>query len=123
MKFYYSSQYPQAFAGIQQERNSFAEEAEDAEEIAAGKEALSEVSTPKPKLKHQASEKKKSGESTSTVSYVKMDQSPDNGGKLSDHDKHQQNLIDKRRSFHSNCSSTENSNNSNDSSDCTSDTG
>lgn len=113
-----STQYPQAFAEIQQQRNSFAEEAEDFEanttsgdvdNVNAPSTSSSTITlTPRSKLKHQASEKKKNAE----VGYVKMEQSPENGKSL-DPDK-----VNKRRSFISNSSSTEN-----DSSDATSDTG
>lgn len=116
-----STQYPQAFAEIQQQRNSFAEEAEDDENMSVdtnvnipSTSSSTLTLTPRSKLKNQISEKKKSIE----VGYVKMEQSPENG-KLMD----QENRQHKRSSYISNSSSTENSNNSIDSSDFTSDTG
>lgn len=111
-----STQYPDAFAEVNFSNKTFAEEAEEDEDIVdkAKKDNDAEssaVSVKVAKPQKSSSEKKVSKE----VGYVKMEHSPDpDAGRCSAE-------IDKRQSLCSNKSTS--TDNSNDSSDCTSDTG
>lgn len=91
-----SQQYPNAYAEALPKRNSFAEEAEDDDEASV----VENIVTKEKKIL-------KSEEDKTTVEYVQMDESTDNGKSV-------ENEIIKR------ICSIENATNSNDSSDCTS---
>lgn len=112
-----SSQYPEAFAEAHFANKTFAEEAEEDEEM---NQTTQETAKPSPspgvsvkvaKSAKSSTEKKISKE----VGYVKMEHSPDPEAGRSSAE------IDKRQSLVSNKSTS--TDNSNDSSDCTSDTG
>lgn len=113
-----TTQYPDAFAEVNFSNKTFAEEAEEDEEIVnktkedKAQDSQSSVAPVKVvKPQKSATEKKISKE----VGYVKMEHSPDPDAGRSSAD------IDKRQSLGSNKSTS--TDNSNDSSDCTSDTG
>lgn len=115
-----SSQYPDAFAEANFSNKTFAEEAEEDEEINPTTKDNTQhnqstgvsVKVAKPiKSQKSSTEKKISKE----VGYVKMEHSPDPEAGRSSAE------IDKRESLVSNKSTS--TDNSNDSSDCTSDTG
>lgn len=115
-----STQYPDAFAEAQPQRGSFAEEAEDEYEKTNAQEHKPSANSPSTSKAASAAEPKHSkkvanARETSSVGYVKMKQSPDNGAQWSN------GATANRKSIGSNNSlSTENSN---DSSEGTSDTG
>ncbi|XP_058463871.1 kxDL motif-containing protein CG10681 [Malaya genurostris] len=131
------TQYPLAFAEAEAKNKPVSFDEEDEIDTASRAETLDErnsnsqskTSTPvklnadddKRHLQKQASQKKKNstsqaGEVTTTVSYMKMEQSPENrkSGKTTPIDPKRSSLLS------TNSSSTDNSN---DSSECTSDTG
>lgn len=126
-----SHQYPDAFAEAQPQRCSFAEECEDDEDVAAksatttttaaaGTSSTAATSTTTSTIKSPELKKNKkldkvnskSNNIETSVNYVQMKQSPDNGQSSGE--------MDKRQSLGSAKSSS--TDNSNDSSDGTSDT-
>lgn len=108
-----STQYPDAFAEAQPQRGSFAEEAEDEYEKNQTEEQIqcsSTAATTNNKATETKSAKKIANDNKTSVAYVKMKQSPENGVSVSGQ---WNNEVDKRKSIGSNNSlSTDNSNDS-----------
>lgn len=114
-----SSQYPDAYAEAHFSSKTFAEEAEEDEQInQTTKENAAAAHNPSPGVSANVVKPTKSSTGkkiSKEVGYVKMEHSPDPEAGRSSAE------IDKRESLASNKSAS--TDNSNDSSDCTSDTG
>lgn len=116
-----STQYPDAFAEAQPQRGSFAEEAEDEYEKSNAQQPQKPKATDLPSTSKAASTaeskpfKKLANAHETSVGYVKMKQSPDNGAQWTS------DAAGNRKSIGSNNSLS--TDNSNDSSEATSDTG
>ncbi len=113
-----SAQYPEAYAEANFSNRTFAEEAEEDEEINLATKVSTQQPGPSLAVSVKVAKPQKSTEKKASkeVGYVKMEHSPDpEASGLSSAE------IEKRQSLVSNKSTS--TDNSNDSSDCTSDTG